>query len=285
MNYFNKELNDIGFKLIEPCEELKPFLQSFWIVKFKRLASLLPLKIVPDGNSGFIINFSSEFTLKIKNNTTICKDKYIYFPPTKDTAFVKAKKDICIIGVRFNTAGAYKFFDNDISSFSENVYILKNNSNWQLDNLYIKLLKINKLEDRISIIETFLLNKLKKSKKENAPWIFEFINEIKKNKGNIQIEDLYKKFSLNPRNIQRRFKKEVGLAPKTYARIIRVQDTKRTLSSLVIKSLTSLSYEKGFFDQAHFIKDFKQFLKETPKEYFDKKLEKAKQLKFKQYKK
>ncbi|RXK12761.1 hypothetical protein CP965_09305 [Halarcobacter mediterraneus] len=284
MNYFNEELNNIGFKLIEPCKELKPFLQSFWIVKFKKIPSFLPLKIVSDGNSGFIINFSSEFTLTIEDKTEICKEKFLYFPPSKNPAFVKAKKDIDIIGVRFNAAGVYRFFDKDISGFDKNIHIIENSSSWQIDNLYKQLFKEKKLKNKISILESFLLNKLNNSKQQNSPWIFDFINEIKFNKGNINLEELCEEFSLSLRHVQRRFKKEVGLSPKVYCRIIRIQDTKKTLSSLMINSFTSISYDKGFFDQSHFINEFKTFMKETPKQYFQKKLEMAKKFSFKKYK-
>lgn len=284
MNYFNKDLHDIGFKLIKPCDELKPYIQSFWIAKFKKLPFSLPLKIIADGNSGFVINFSSEYTIKINEKEYTCSDKFTYFPPSKHYALAKVKGDADVIGVRFNAAGVYKFFDKNISSFQEDMYPITNTQNWQIDKLYTQLKEQNKIESKIHIIELFLLNKLKISKKENSPWIFDFVNEIKKEKGNVNIEELCQNFKLNYRQVQRRFKMELGLSAKLYARIVRVQDTKKTLSSLIVNSLTKLSYDKGYFDQSHFINEFKNFIKETPKEYLNKKLTMAKKFSFKKYK-
>lgn len=285
MNYFNKDLDNIGFKLIEPCLELKPFIQSFWLVKFKRIPFSVPLKIIADGNSGFVINFSSAYIVKMKGKSSTYSDKFVYFPPSEDPAFVSAKGNVFVIGVRFNAAGVYRFFNKDISSFNNNISRIENSSDWQIDSLFSSLEKTQKVKDKIHTLELFLLDKLKHSKKRNSPWIFEFISRIREEKGNVNIQDLCEEFNVDIRHVQRRFKIELGLSAKLYSRLIRIQDSKKTLSSLIVASLTSFSYDKGFFDQSHFINEFKHFIKETPREYLHKKFLQAKEFSFKKYKK
>jgi len=186
--------------------------------------------------------------------------------------------------VRFNAAGVYRFFNKDISSFNK-ISSIENSSDWPIDSLYSGLEKTKKVKDKMKTLELFLLEKLKHSKKRNSPWIFEFIGRIKEEKGNINIQDLCEEFNIDIRHVQRRFKIELGLSPKLYSRLIRIQDSKKTLSSLLVNSLTSFSYDKGFFDQSHFINEFKHFMKETPKEYLHKKFLQAKKFSFKKYKK
>jgi AraC-like DNA-binding protein len=283
MNYFNEDLSKIGFNLIEPSSELKPYIQSFWVVKFEKFPLDFPLRILADGNSGLVINFASNFSLEINSNKSICKDKITFFPPSKYSAFVKADSSIDVIGIRFNSASIYRFLEKDISSFSDISYLIKNDSKWRVDSLYQKLIQNLTIKEKINIIELFLLDIIKTSKKNNSYWIFDFINKIHEKKGNINIEDLCEEFNLNSRHVQRRFKIEVGLSVKAYARIIRIQDSKSTLSSLNIESLTSLSYEKGFFDQSHFINEFKYFMEETPSEYLKKKQKMAEKYFYKKY--
>lgn len=283
MNYFNEDLSKIDFNLIEPSFELKPYLQSFWTVKFDKFPFDFPLRILSDGNSGLVISFASNFSLEINNKKSICKDKITFFPPSKYSSFVKSDSNIDVIGIRFNSASVYRFFEKDISSFSDISYLIKNDSKWQVDSLYQKLIQNLTIKEKINIIELFLLDIIKTSKKANSYWIFDFINKIHEKKGNINIEDLCEEFNLNSRHVQRRFKIEVGLSVKAYARIIRIQDSKDTISSLNIESLTSLSYEKGFFDQSHFINEFKYFMEETPSEYLKKKQKMAKKYSYKKY--
>ena len=66
--------------------------------------------------------------------------------------------------------------------------------------------------------------------------------------------------------MQRRFKEETGLTIKEFIRIRRIRSS---LIQLMLKGedYQDVIYESGYFDQAHFIREFKLFLKETPSNY------------------
>ena len=64
---------------------------------------------------------------------------------------------------------------------------------------------------------------------------------------------------------EKRFRKVVGTSPKKFASIVRFNAVLNNLNTT--KSLAQLCYENNFFDQAHFIKDFKQFTGETPENF------------------
>lgn len=66
----------------------------------------------------------------------------------------------------------------------------------------------------------------------------------------------------------RKFSSAIGISPKQLSKIIRIQATLKTLLTKEITSLTDLAYENEYFDQAHFIKDFKEFTGLTPKEFY-----------------
>jgi AraC-like DNA-binding protein len=68
--------------------------------------------------------------------------------------------------------------------------------------------------------------------------------------------------------LARKFSSAIGLSPKQLAKTIRIQTTLKKLLNEEITSLTDLAYENEYFDQAHFIKDFKEFTGLTPKEFF-----------------
>ena len=60
------------------------------------------------------------------------------------------------------------------------------------------------------------------------------------------------------------FDEVVGVSPKSFARVIRFDQIKNELILNPQVSLTNLSFRYGYFDQAHFIRDFKQFTGKTP---------------------
>jgi AraC-like DNA-binding protein len=58
----------------------------------------------------------------------------------------------------------------------------------------------------------------------------------------------------------------VGSSPRQFTSIVRLRYFIDRYSPY--SSLTTASYEAGYFDQSHFIKDFKQFTGETPRQFF-----------------
>jgi AraC-like DNA-binding protein len=96
--------------------------------------------------------------------------------------------------------------------------------------------------------------------------IDQIINHIIDSNGDVTINALVSKFYLAERQFQRLFRKYVGLSPKFYTRIIRfnyifelAQNQKLALSDVV-----SLA---GYYDQSHFIRNFKSFTGEDPSKY------------------
>jgi AraC-like DNA-binding protein len=66
--------------------------------------------------------------------------------------------------------------------------------------------------------------------------------------------------------LEKRFRQAVGTSPKKFASIVRFKHVIQRYDSG--RSLTELAYEAGFYDQAHFIKEFKIFTGDTPEGFF-----------------
>lgn len=72
------------------------------------------------------------------------------------------------------------------------------------------------------------------------------------------------------RHVRRLCTKYLGITPKLFARINRYQNTLRIMNMNPYINLSRLAVEMGYFDQSHFIKEFKRFQNETPLEFFSK---------------
>jgi AraC-like DNA-binding protein len=67
------------------------------------------------------------------------------------------------------------------------------------------------------------------------------------------------------------FKEQVGVSPKQYLRIMRFQKAIAAIEKHAFISWSTLALECGFYDQAHFINDFRHFSGFTPNEYIARK--------------
>src|SRR5262249_34980749 len=86
-------------------------------------------------------------------------------------------------------------------------------------------------------------------------------------KGQYRIAELADYCQVSVRQLERGFRQVIGTSPKAFARTLRFQEAQRRLMFDPDADLTRLAYECGYFDQAHFIKDFKAFAGKTPTEY------------------
>lgn len=117
---------------------------------------------------------------------------------------------------------------------------------------------------RIAIVERFLLSELKKSAADLL--VNEAIQKIKHANGDIKIKELLSNLPISRDAFEKRFRKITGTTPKHFSVIIRIKNLIEHYSGTV--SLTEAAYTAGYFDQAHFIKDFRVFTGQTPHDFF-----------------
>jgi AraC-like DNA-binding protein len=93
-------------------------------------------------------------------------------------------------------------------------------------------------------------------------------NSIFRNKGLISVDNLAGEANMSLRNFERRFIDEVGMSPKLYIRITRFFGALENKMMFPQKNWTTITHESGYFDQAHFIKECREFASKTPEELF-----------------
>lgn len=169
--------------------------------------------------------------------------------------------------VYFTETGAAKFIKSPLHELF--------NQSISLENLFIKsqiieveekLSKAKNNKQRIKIVEDFLLSQF--IEKEVDKLIAAAVKLIQQAKGNIRIKELNKRLFISQSPLEKRFRSLIGTTPKKFAALVRVNSILKNADK--DKSLIEITYENNYFDQAHFIKDFKRFIGETPEKYFQK---------------
>ena len=119
---------------------------------------------------------------------------------------------------------------------------------------------------RIAILENLFIKKL--SFNRDFERIDHALNLIEHCKGQIKMQKLAQEICLGIKQFERIFSANVGLNPKKFADIIRLQNIVQTKNNHQKPDLYQLAFDNGYYDQSHFTHDFKNFTGLAPKDFF-----------------
>ncbi len=240
-----------------PSEKLKSYIKHY-VISENELES--EYSVFP--SSGLVIGFQYKGKL-----STLAKSRENQLSPagisglTDSYKIFKNTANIGTVLVYFTETGFTHFASQPANELF--------NLNISLDNIFDKN-ETAKTEDklglattdseRVKIVEQFLLSQLKDI--ETDKLIVEAVKLIYETKGAIRIKELNEKMFISQSPFEKRFRKVVGTSAKKFASIIRFNTVLSNLDET--KSLADICYENNFFDQAHFIKDFKKYTGSTP---------------------
>lgn len=170
------------------------------------------------------------------------------------------------IGVSLHPTALYKLLNTDISNL-ENTHINLNKVHPEFHDNIHPIFEANQSPKHIiEHLNTFFLNTpLTENKATN--YIDEAINIIRNKDGILSINDILEHINISQKTLETQFKKIVGLTPGKYIRLYKFIKVMRQHEKQEIDTKT-LMYMFDYYDRSHFAKDFKLFMKETPKSYF-----------------
>jgi AraC-like DNA-binding protein len=115
---------------------------------------------------------------------------------------------------------------------------------------------------RIKLVEDFLIKQL--HEREPDMLVARALDHIHASKGTIRMTELAGLLNTSASPLEKRFRQEVGASPKKFSMIVRAQNV---LAAMDKGQQHYAEYLASYYDQAHFIKDFKKFAAITPEQY------------------
>lgn len=174
-------------------------------------------------------------------------------------------KESATLVVQFSDTGAAAFFREPLHAlFGVSVALDTLIPRHKLDEVEDRLAAASSHARRFAVVERFLLAQRQAADTDRL--IDKAVQDIKHANGDIRIKEMVADLPISRDAFEKRFNRVVGTSPKQYARIVRLRrviDQYRAPSSLTDAALAA-----GYFDQAHFVKDFKAFTGRTPTDFF-----------------
>lgn len=178
--------------------------------------------------------------------------------------------------VRFTTSGFYKIFGIPASELYNEVYAVEEVLGNIIKTLQEKI-ELSKNENEIRIIldqffcRCLLLNNFKNCRTSLPSCALDLIH---KSHGTIRVNLISEKLGISERSLVDKFRIITGLSPKEYCKNTQIFNIIRKISFNKIINWTELALENGYYDQAHFVNEFKKATSVTP-EHFQRNINKS----------
>jgi AraC-like DNA-binding protein len=251
----------LGFSIIAPRPALRPYVESYWLMQSK--GTLLDYReefMHPLGGFGIVFNLGDS----LRSNGQALDE-----PIFLDGANSLSRKmgflgKVSLLGIRFKVGAAYPFLGIPLAELSNQTALTDILGEGSLMPLYEAVLN-KPLSEQIQCIEAWLLERLTRGK-EADKLVWHSLGLIRR--GIPSMDALSQHVNLSQRHIERLYQQQVGLSPKFYSRLLRIEAARKALKQ-PNDSLTGLGLSLGFYDQSHFIREFKAIVGMTPSAYME----------------
>jgi AraC-like DNA-binding protein len=258
------------YRIHTPLPPLSHFIEYFFYYEGYHADHAME-KFLPDGSVDLLIDLTETPKKLFQNEEgtayTTFKKSWISGMKT-DYILIDASVSN-MIGVHFKPGGCYPFINFPMVELNnltiEADPVLGN----EIHIIRDAILHEPGIEKRFDILEKYFLKK-GESKMENHALVHYSVNQLLQSPHMWTIKNLSNKTGITQKHLITLFKKYVGLSPKMFSRIHKFQKVVQQIEQLQKVDWALLAYECGYYDQAHFIKEFHAFSGINPVSYLEK---------------
>ncbi|APQ18074.1 helix-turn-helix domain-containing protein [Maribacter hydrothermalis] len=254
-------------RIFEPHKDLASFVKCYWTLEIPKAETPTKNTIVPDGCIKMIFHYGDNYKHHTLNGDSFILPKSFVIGQLTEPYVVEPMGETATFFVCFHPNGFLPFTTLSIKEFENCAVAFKDMFGEDGHLVSEQVLKANSTLERISFIESFLFKKIA-SKHSIDQIVKSTVETILTANGQFSVDVLSKKHQIHRRQLARKFSLSIGLSPKQLSKTIRLQAALKMLLIEDVTSLTGLAYENEYYDQAHFIKEFKEFTGLTPKEFY-----------------
>lgn len=255
------------YETYPPHSDLAALVKCHWILEVPGDFESPKQRVVPDGCIEMFFILGDDVKRYTSEEEYIIQPRAMVYGQIKEPYIIQPTGYVDTFAVRFYPYGFASFTETPIQDLADRETLLTDLFDEKsARDLEKAIINATSTQARIKTIEEFLLKQL-----VNPATIDRIlkstIDALWETGGSVPIQNILGEESSKRRSLERQFSKQVGISPKQLGKIIRLQAALKTLLTDQEKSLTQIAYESEYYDQAHFIKDFKEFTGINPKSY------------------
>ena len=245
-----------------PHSSLQDHVKCFWIMEREYTPEHPTEDVTPDAHIELIVNFGAPYVLQTEGAPDREMPRAILVGLQSKPLIFRCDGTVKLVATGFYAWGALPFLADRARGLDN----LSATLGREWDDLATRIESSVREDDYDAavaivedhLIETLLTARVDLKKIESAAKMLYL------QKGQFRVAELADHCNLSTRQLQRQFQDVAGVSAKRLARSIRFDEVRKRLMFDPEQSLTTLAYEHGYADQAHFIRDFKKFADRTP---------------------
>lgn len=255
------------FKHFAPSDILKPYIKHYYIFESDSDTEFDDT-VFPSGDMEVIFNLGEGIWESSVDNKFLATPKIELWGQITKPLAIRSKGKHTMLGIKFFTHSASYFFNDGIGIFNDQITDLSAVIGNTARQLYAKLLETDYRHKRIELIENFLIKQLIANEKRSfkIDKVAHILSAIKRNPTENSLGHIASKHNITPRYLHKLIYQHTGLSPTSFNKINRFQFSLKLINESQ-EPLTTIAYHSGYFDQSHFIRDFKSFTGLTPSAY------------------
>ena len=246
---------------IEPHPRLLGYISKIWIFESNgRVPSEDMKMIVPNGMVKLTIPFRNGVSGKNTEMFHLSKQSALTLIGIGDIpAIIDIENDAPAgnIGIEFSALGAYRIFQLRHCELKNKIFLLEDVLGKPAREIQELIANTERIHEKIQIIQSYLLGLLEES--ESDPILDYCLHQIQKSKGLVTVTELERKTGYSSRWLYQKFIEKVGVSPKNLSSIIRFMQFYENWAKNPNNDFFREKLHHYFYDQAHFIRDFKRF--------------------------
>ena len=204
----------------------------------------------------------------VKKETVNLKHKVHFVGQAiSSSTLVSSSRNVDLIAVNFTPTGVFRLTGIDLDSFTDQIVDAEAIFGTEINHLHEQLVASEDHGAAIRLIDNYLCRKAASRKKGNKPHILESVSILKNNAAGVSVKMLQKATNTSPKTLERSFKSEIGMTPKMYQRLLRFNQARLYIEENNCTDWWKIVVLFEFYDQSHFISEFRFFASQTPMQY------------------
>jgi AraC-like DNA-binding protein len=253
----------------QPEQQLSPYVALIWVFESSSGVPLADSRIiVPDGRAKIIVPYRNSLCAAVSNRLLNAKEHQIFLVgiQSNPTTIASTATDTGTIGVELTPKGLYHLFKLSMHEITNRMVSFEEVFGPRGARLQTRVGDAEDPQEKIAILQSALAHLLQQNAKEYA-LLDHTLDLLAQTHGMMRVQELAAHTGYTKRYLDRLFQEHVGVSPKSLASIMRFQEVYRDWMQHQSPTFFRNHWSAYYYDQAHFIKEFKRFTGFTPQHY------------------